>query len=160
MVRDRRYDVVIVGAGPAGIFAALELTKQAKLDVLILDKGRDIDKRHCPIYNSDRKCIHCNFCDRISGWGGAGAYSDGKLTLSNEVGGQLQDVIGPEALAIWSSMWMTSMWRLARQKSLWPPRRHGGQSDQKGGLGRDEASLLPGAPHGHRWLRGRAARYA
>ena len=98
MVKDRQYDVVIVGAGPAGIFAALELTKQAKLDVLILDKGRNIDKRHCPIYNSDRKCIHCKFCDRISGWGGAGAYSDGKLTLSNEVGGQLQDVIGPEAL--------------------------------------------------------------
>ena len=96
---DKRYDVIIVGAGPAGIFAALELSKQSNLDVLILDKGRSLDNRHCPIYNSDRRCIHCNFCDRISGWGGAGAYSDGKLTLSNQVGGQLQDVIGSEALS-------------------------------------------------------------
>jgi hypothetical protein len=92
------YDVVIVGAGPAGIFAALELSKNSDLEILVLDKGRDIDKRHCPIYNSDRRCIHCKFCDRISGWGGAGAYSDGKLTLSDQVGGQLQDFVQPGEL--------------------------------------------------------------
>ena len=98
MTEKPAYDVVIVGAGPAGIFAALELSQASDLRILILDKGRDIEKRHCPIYNSDRSCIHCNFCDRISGWGGAGAYSDGKLTLSDEVGGQLQDVLGQAAL--------------------------------------------------------------
>lgn len=98
MTAEKRYDVIIVGAGPAGIFAALELSEDSALDILVLDKGRNIDDRHCPIYNSDRECIHCKFCDRISGWGGAGAYSDGKLTLSNEVGGQLQDVVGSGAL--------------------------------------------------------------
>lgn len=94
-----RYDVIIVGAGPAGIFAALELSKKSGLRVLVVDKGRDIDERRCPIYDTGQGCVHCRFCDRLSGWGGAGAYSDGKLTLSAEVGGQLQDVLGVEALS-------------------------------------------------------------
>lgn len=93
-----RYDVVIVGAGPAGIFAALELSRASSLKVLIVDKGRDIEKRRCPIYDTGNSCAHCQFCDRISGWGGAGAYSDGKLTLSSQVGGQLQDILGESAL--------------------------------------------------------------
>lgn len=77
-----KYDVIIVGAGPAGIFTALELTKGNKgLRILMIEKGKDIDNRICP-----KRDISC---DLLSGWGGAGAFSDGKLNLSPEVGGFL-----------------------------------------------------------------------
>jgi len=93
-----KYDVIIVGAGPAGIFSALELTEKTNLNVLILDRGADIDKRKCP---SSRgfECVHCDPCSVLSGWGGAGAYSDGKLTLSTEVGGWLNQYVSTEELA-------------------------------------------------------------
>lgn len=92
-----KYDVIIVGAGPAGIFSALELTEKNNLSVLILDKGPDIDQRKCP---SSRgfECHHCEPCSVLSGWGGAGAYSDGKLTLSTEVGGWLNQYISEKEL--------------------------------------------------------------
>ena len=77
------YDVIIIGAGPAGIFAALEFAKAKKISALIIDRGPDIDQR-------DRKA------GLLSGWGGAGAFSDGKLTLSPEVGGQLNTLL-PES---------------------------------------------------------------
>lgn len=84
-----KYDVVIVGAGPAGIFAALEITKLNKnLNVLIIDKGRNIEKRTCPA-RINGKCVNCSPCGITSGWSGAGAFSDGKLSLSPEVGGRL-----------------------------------------------------------------------
>ncbi len=93
-----KYDVIIVGAGPAGIFSALELTEKTNLNVLILDRGLDIDKRKCP---SSRgfECVHCEPCSVLSGWGGAGAYSDGKLTLSTEVGGWLNQYVSTKELA-------------------------------------------------------------
>jgi uncharacterized FAD-dependent dehydrogenase len=93
-----KYDVIIVGAGPAGIFSALELTENTNLNVLILDRGADIAKRKCP---SSRgfECVHCEPCSVLSGWGGAGAYSDGKLTLSTEVGGWLNQYVSTEELA-------------------------------------------------------------
>lgn len=91
---DSRYDVVIVGAGPAGIFAALELTKTSDLRVAVLDKGRDIDNRHCPIRAGSPECRHCKPCAILDGWGGAGAFSDGKLTLSPDVGGHLAEILG------------------------------------------------------------------
>lgn len=73
----RNYDVIIVGGGPAGIFSALEIIKENnQLKVLLLEKGKPLDKREKPL-------------DLLSGWGGAGAFSDGKLTLSSEVGGFL-----------------------------------------------------------------------
>jgi uncharacterized FAD-dependent dehydrogenase len=75
-----KYDVLIVGAGPAGIFAALQLVKQGGISVCIIDRGPDIDQR-------DRKT------GLLSGWGGAGAFSDGKITLSPEVGGQLVNLM-------------------------------------------------------------------
>ena len=92
-----KYDVIIVGAGPAGIFSALELTEKNHLSVLLLDRGLDIDQRKCP---SSRgfDCQHCEPCSVLSGWGGAGAYSDGKLTLSTEVGGWLNRYVSPKEL--------------------------------------------------------------
>lgn len=85
------YDVIVVGAGPAGIFTALELTKlNNKLSVLIVDKGRNIEKRSCPARTLG-KCIKCTPCGITYGWSGAGAFSDGKLSLSPEVGGRLLD---------------------------------------------------------------------
>ncbi len=88
------YDVIIIGAGPAGIFAALELSAKPGLRVLMLEKGRDIDKRSCPIRETGSACIHCRPCSILTGWGGAGAFSDGKLTLSTAVGGHLAEILG------------------------------------------------------------------
>jgi uncharacterized FAD-dependent dehydrogenase len=89
------YDVVIVGAGPAGIFASLELSGSG-LNVLLLDKGQEIDSRVCPIQQGEKRCLSCIPCHLVSGFGGAGAFSDGKLTLSTEVGGPLKDLIGAD----------------------------------------------------------------
>jgi uncharacterized FAD-dependent dehydrogenase len=86
------YDVIIVGAGPAGIFAALELTKDSELKVLLIDMGPNLDKRICPA-SRGLGCIKCEPCFLLSGWGGAGAFSDGKLTLSTKIGGWLNDYI-------------------------------------------------------------------
>lgn len=84
------YNVIIVGAGPAGIFCALELVAKAPaLKILIIEQGKDIDRRHCPMDARGKACISCPECELVSGWGGAGAYSDGKLTLSPEIGGFL-----------------------------------------------------------------------
>ena len=91
----KTYDVAIVGAGPAGIFASLELCN-AGLDVLLLDKGREIDDRVCPVQNSSGCCALCSPCHLVSGFGGAGAFSDGKLTLSTKVGGRLEELVGSE----------------------------------------------------------------
>jgi uncharacterized FAD-dependent dehydrogenase len=86
----KRYDVIIIGAGPAGIFAALEfLRASGKIRVLIIEKGKDIDKRSCPMKVGKTSCTACRECNLLSGWGGAGAFSDGKLSLSPEVGGFL-----------------------------------------------------------------------
>jgi uncharacterized FAD-dependent dehydrogenase len=91
----QNYDVVIVGAGPAGIFASLELC-DASLNILLLDKGREIDARVCPVQNSSGGCALCFPCHLVSGFGGAGAFSDGKLTLSTQVGGWLKELVGSE----------------------------------------------------------------
>ena len=90
--------MIIVGAGPAGIFAALEITEKTKLDVLMLDRGHDINQRKCPA-SRGLECVHCDPCSVLSGWGGAGAFSDGKLTLSTEVGGWLNEYVSVKELA-------------------------------------------------------------
>jgi len=92
-----KYDVIIVGAGPAGIFSALELTEKTGLSVLMLDRGQDINQRKCPA-SRGFECVHCDPCSLLSGWGGAGAFSDGKLTLSTEVGGWLSQYVSTSEL--------------------------------------------------------------
>lgn len=93
-----KYDTIIVGAGPAGIFSALELVQNTDLDILMLDRGLDINQRKCPS-SRGLECVHCDPCAVLSGWGGAGAYSDGKLTLSNEVGGWLNEYASTKELS-------------------------------------------------------------
>ncbi len=86
------YNVAIVGAGPAGIFSALEITKlKPDWKVVLIDKGDRIEKRHCLLRDGLKKCPSCTTCSLLCGWGGAGAFSDGKLTLTPEVGGHLVD---------------------------------------------------------------------
>ncbi|MFC2039263.1 NAD(P)/FAD-dependent oxidoreductase [Chloroflexota bacterium] len=90
----RKYDVIIVGGGPAGIFAALELSQFSDMSVLLLEKGKDIDDRNCPSIGQGIGCPPCSPCDLVTGLGGAGAFSDGKLTVSAEVGGRLREYVG------------------------------------------------------------------
>jgi uncharacterized FAD-dependent dehydrogenase len=92
-----KYDVIIIGAGPAGIFSALELTEKNSLNILMLDRGPDINQRKCPA-SRGFECVHCEPCILLSGWGGAGAFSDGKLTLSTEVGGWLNQYVSTKEL--------------------------------------------------------------
>ncbi len=94
---EQDYDVIIVGAGPAGIFAALDLSQIPGLRILLLDKGQRIEKRRCPMREQGGPCRHCQPCSILNGWGGAGAFSDGKLTLGTAVGGHLAEIVGEEA---------------------------------------------------------------
>lgn len=98
-MKNKEYDVIIIGAGPAGIFTALELTRKNNVSVLILEKGKEIEKRECPMRSKNGGCFHCSPCAIISGWGGAGAFSDGKLNLSTEIGGQLDNYIDKDKVA-------------------------------------------------------------
>jgi hypothetical protein len=96
----QKYDVVIVGAGPAGIFAAFELSRRSDLRVAIFDKGPPLEKRRCPARDG-KGCAHCQPCSITTGWGGAGAFSDGKLTLSPASGGHLGGLLGePQTQAL------------------------------------------------------------
>lgn len=89
----KSYDVIIVGAGPAGIFTALELYEhEPKAKVLLIDMGKAISERKCPARVTG-KCVNCKPCAIMSGWAGAGAFSDGKLSLSHEVGGNITKYI-------------------------------------------------------------------
>ncbi|MBQ7127348.1 FAD-dependent oxidoreductase [bacterium] len=91
------YNVAIIGAGPAGIFTALEIVKlKPDWKVVLIEKGQRIEKRICPIRAGANKCIKCKRCGLLCGWGGAGAFSDGKLTLTPDVGGNLLDYMSRE----------------------------------------------------------------
>ncbi len=91
-----KYDVIIVGAGPGGIFAAYELVQhKPDLNVAIFEAGHSLDKRKCPIDGEKIKtCINCKSCCIMSGFGGAGAFSDGKYNITNDFGGTLYEYIG------------------------------------------------------------------
>ena len=90
------YDVIIIGAGPGGIFSAYELSLKApQLKVAVFEAGHTLQKRHCPIDGDKVKtCIGCKSCSIMSGFGGAGAFSDGKYNITNDFGGTLYEYIG------------------------------------------------------------------
>ena len=91
-----KYDVIIIGAGPGGIFSAFELAKlKPEMNVAVFEAGHRLDKRHCPIDGDKIKsCINCKSCSIMSGFGGAGAFSDGKYNITNDFGGTLYEYIG------------------------------------------------------------------
>ena len=90
------YNVIIIGGGPGGIFSAYELTKdRSDLRVAVFEAGHSLEKRHCPIDGDKVKsCIRCKSCSIMSGFGGAGAFSDGKYNITNDFGGTLHEYIG------------------------------------------------------------------
>ena len=92
----KNYDVIIIGAGPGGIFSAYELKKVApQLTVAVFESGNELKKRKCPIDGEKIKsCINCKSCSIMSGFGGAGAFSDGKYNITNDFGGTLFEYIG------------------------------------------------------------------
>ncbi|MCI6730368.1 MAG: FAD-dependent oxidoreductase [Clostridiales bacterium] len=92
----KQYDVIIVGAGPGGIYAAYELMQRApELRVAVFEAGHPLDKRRCPIDGERvKRCVGCKSCSIMSGFGGAGAFSDGKYNITNDFGGTLHEHIG------------------------------------------------------------------
>ena len=91
-----KYDVIIIGAGPGGIFSAYELAKlDSNLKIAVFETGHALEKRRCPIDGDKvKKCISCPSCSIMSGFGGAGAFSDGKYNITNDFGGTLYEYIG------------------------------------------------------------------
>ena len=124
-------DVVIIGAGPAGIFTALEMIKKGSHQkIIMVEKGQAVENRHCP-KDKTKKCVNCKpYCHITTGFSGAGAFSDGKLSLSYEVGGDLPTLITPEL----------AQETINYADQIYPQARHSG---------RPEAGGLPHPPHGH-----------
>ena len=91
-----QYDVIIVGAGPGGIFTAYELSRlNSEMKIAVMEAGHPLEKRRCPIDGDKVKtCIGCKSCSIMSGFGGAGAFSDGKYNITNDFGGTLYEHIG------------------------------------------------------------------
>ncbi len=91
-----KYDVIIIGAGPGGIYSAYELIQQKEnLKIAVFESGHALEKRHCPIDGDKVKsCINCKSCSIMSGFGGAGAFSDGKYNITNDFGGTLHEHVG------------------------------------------------------------------
>ena len=93
-----KYDVIVIGAGPGGIFSVYELMKnKPQLKVAVFEMGHELKKRRCPIDGDKIKsCIHCKSCSIMSGFGGAGAFSDGKYNITNDFGGTLFEYVGKQ----------------------------------------------------------------
>ena len=99
----KHYDVIIIGAGPGGIYTAWELTHaRPDLSVAVFEAGNPLNRRHCPIDGKNVKsCVRCSTCAIMNGFGGAGAFSDGKYNITNDFGGTLYEYIGrDEAMAL------------------------------------------------------------
>ena len=91
------YDVIIIGAGPGGIFSAYELANKSDLKIAVFESGSELSKRHCPIDGDKIKsCINSKTCSIMNGFGGRGAFSDGKYNITNDFGGTLHEYIGRE----------------------------------------------------------------
>ena len=90
------FDVIIIGAGPGGIFSAYELSeKDPELKIAVFETGNPLEKRKCPIDGDKVKsCIGCRTCAIMNGFGGAGAFADGKYKITNDFGGTLHEYIG------------------------------------------------------------------
>ena len=90
-------DILIIGAGPAGIFTALEMVRKgSQKKIVIVEKGLPVEKRRCPKAKT-KQCVNCKpYCHITTGFSGAGAFSDGKLSLSSDVGGDLPTLIGED----------------------------------------------------------------
>jgi hypothetical protein len=93
-----KYDVIIIGAGPGGIFSAYELSRLApELKIAVIEQGKELEKRKCPIDGKKIKhCVNCSSCSIMTGFGGAGAFSDGKYNITNRFGGTLYEYIGKQ----------------------------------------------------------------
>lgn len=93
-----QYDIIIIGAGPGGIFSAYELLRnKPELKIGVFEAGAPLNKRKCPIDGKKIKsCIHCKSCAIMNGFGGAGAFSDGKYNITNEFGGNLYEYVGEQ----------------------------------------------------------------
>ena len=87
---------MVVGAGPAGLFAAYELVSKRSVKVLVIDKGKDINNRKCPSISRFIRCRECKPCNILCGLGGAGGLSDGKLNLKSDVGGNLEEFVSKD----------------------------------------------------------------
>ena len=99
----KHYDIILIGAGPGGIFSAYELSRQRPdLKIAVFERGGELQSRKCPIDGKKiTGCIHCPTCAIMNGFGGAGAFSDGKYNITNAFGGTLHEYIGKdEALAL------------------------------------------------------------
>jgi len=94
----KNYDIIIIGAGPGGIFSAYELSKlKPQLKIAVLESGGPLEARHCPIVDGKvEKCVNCKHCAIMTGFGGAGAFSDGKYNITNDFGGTLYEYIGKD----------------------------------------------------------------
>mgnify|MGYP002591419671 CR=1 FL=1 len=94
----KEYDIIIVGAGAAGVFASYELTRlNNKARILMLEKGAPLEERICPMKSKKTGlCLGCSTCHIMNGYGGAGTLSDGKYNITNKFGGDLYAYIGPD----------------------------------------------------------------
>lgn len=92
----KKYDIAIIGAGISGYMAAFELSRKTKLNILLIEQGKNVNDRSCPMISKKVKCVNCKECSIMKGFGGAGNFSDGKYNITTEFGGWLNEYIPDE----------------------------------------------------------------